>query len=159
MHAPIHLHPFFPMPTRFFDFSPFPAKKHPFPATNHRLTIAKMLDELWRWLGLLAAALALAFVAFQMHLLPPALGRVVGRICFLPTYPLTLWQRRGALWTLVDSHVLLGAAPVAALGHVDQLYARGVRAVVNLCDEYAGPLAAYRKRHVTQLYLPTVVRP
>jgi atypical dual specificity phosphatase len=105
-----------------------------------------------------AAVLALLYAAFQAHLLPPAVARIVGRLCFYPTYPLTLWQRRRELWTLVDSHVLLGVAPMAALGHVDQLYARGVRGVVNLCDEYAGPVAAYKKRHMAQLYLPTIVR-
>lgn len=117
-----------------------------------------LLGPSWSGAGVCAAAFVLVYAAFQAHMLPPAIARVVGRVCFYPTYPLTYWQRRRDMWTLVDSHVVLGAAPMGILGHVDQLYARGVRAVVNLCDEYAGPVAAYKKRHITQLYLPTIVR-
>ncbi|EQC33127.1 hypothetical protein SDRG_09115 [Saprolegnia diclina VS20] len=103
-----------------------------------------------------SVALGLFYAAFQLHLLPVPLARIAGRLYFYPTLPLTYLARRKNYFTLVDSHVFLGAVPIAALGHVEQMHARGVRAVVNLCDEYAGPVVAYRKRGIQQLWLPTV---
>lgn len=109
----------------------------------------------WRlWL----LGLGALYAAFQHHLLPDAAARVAGRAFFYPTWPLTYLSRRRDYWTLVDSHVLLGAAPMSFMGHADALYARGVRAVVNLCDEYSGPLRQYRRLHISQLHLPTIVR-
>lgn len=43
------------------------------------------------------------------------------------------------------------------LGHVDTLYASGVRGVINLCGEYKGPLADYKHFGIEQLWVPTVV--
>ncbi|KAJ0393537.1 hypothetical protein P43SY_000673 [Pythium insidiosum] len=107
----------------------------------------------WRlWL----VSLGLLYVAYQKHLLPNPVARVVGRVYFYPTWPFTYLSRRNDYWTLVDSHVFVGAAPMSFMHHVDALYARGVRAVVNLCDEYGGPVAQYKKRHIVQLYLPTI---
>ncbi|CAI5731267.1 unnamed protein product [Hyaloperonospora brassicae] len=100
-------------------------------------------------------ALAL-YAAFQLHVLPRPLAKVAARVFFYPTWPLTYLSRRRNYWTLVDAHVLLGAAPMAFLPHVDALVARGVRAVVNLCDEYSGPVRQYKRHHVQQLRLPTI---
>ncbi|OQR99864.1 hypothetical protein THRCLA_06353 [Thraustotheca clavata] len=96
------------------------------------------------------------YVAFQLHLLPPSFARIVGRITFFPTLPLTYLARRLNYYTLIDSHVFLGAVPLVFLDHVKELHARGVRAVVNLCDEYQGPISAYRAMGIKQLWLPTV---
>lgn len=35
---------------------------------------------------------------------------------------------------------------------------RQVTGVVNMCDEYYGPVAEYEKRHMKQIYLPTGIR-
>jgi len=51
--------------------------------------------------------------------------------------------------------VYLGCAPMAILGHPSQLHELGVRGVVNMCDEYPGPIEAYRKLGIKQLRLPT----
>ncbi|OQS00906.1 hypothetical protein ACHHYP_02151 [Achlya hypogyna] len=104
----------------------------------------------------LSVALGLFYAAFQLHLLPKPLARIAGRVYFFPTWPLTYLVRRTNYFTLVDSHVFLGAVPIAALGYVDKMHARGVRAVVNLCDEYEGPVAAYRAAGIKQLWIPTV---
>jgi len=40
--------------------------------------------------------------------------------------------------------------------HVPLLKDAGITAVVNLCDEYAGPIAQYKKNDIQQLYVPTV---
>ncbi|KAG7382163.1 Phosphatidylglycerophosphatase and protein-tyrosine phosphatase 1 [Phytophthora boehmeriae] len=99
---------------------------------------------------------AMLYAAFQLHFLPVGLAKVVARVYFYPTWPLTYISRRTNYWTLVDSHVFLGAAPMSFMPHVDDLVSRNVRAVVNLCDEYAGPEKQYRRRHIQQLRLPTV---
>ena len=57
-------------------------------------------------------------------------------------------------WDVVDDTVVMGAMPLPQ--HAPQLFALGVRGVVNLCEEYEGPLAAYRARGLTQLHLPTI---
>lgn len=53
--------------------------------------------------------------------------------------------------------VYLGAAPVGFLGHADDLYAKGVRGVINMCGEYIGPVDDYKRLGMEQLWLPTVV--
>merc|ERR1719367_795088 len=51
---------------------------------------------------------------------------------------------------------MLGVAPVALLGHPGQLHRTGVRGVVNMQDEYAGPEEEYEKLGIKQLWLPTL---
>lgn len=53
--------------------------------------------------------------------------------------------------------VFLGAAPVGFLGHVDELHAKGVVGVINMCGEYRGPVEDYNRLGVEQLWIPTVV--
>ena len=57
-------------------------------------------------------------------------------------------------WDRIDDHVVMGAMPLAR--HIPDLHALGVRAVVNMCDEYAGPEAAYRNADIDHLRLPTI---
>lgn len=45
---------------------------------------------------------------------------------------------------------------MAFLGHPSRLHEMGVRGVVNMCEEYGGPLEAFRSLGITQLRLPTV---
>lgn len=52
--------------------------------------------------------------------------------------------------------LLLGAAPLRALDHPSLLYSKGVRGVVNMCDEYRGPVSEYKRLGIRQLRLPTV---
>ncbi len=56
-------------------------------------------------------------------------------------------------WDRIDPHVIVGAYPFA--GDVEGLYAAGVRAVVNTCEEYAGPQAEYDRLGIEQLRIPT----
>lgn len=105
--------------------------------------------------ALVIGILVLVYVLFQLHLLPDAVARVASVIFFYPTMPFTYFSRCNNYWTLIDSHVFLGAAPIRFLNHVEQLHARGVRGVINLCSEYRGPTDLYRKYGIEQLYLPT----
>ena len=50
--------------------------------------------------------------------------------------------------------MLLGALPLRS--HVPKLKNEGIGAVINTCNEYGGPLDAYRDAGIEQLYLPTI---
>ena len=57
-------------------------------------------------------------------------------------------------WNRIDKHVLLGALPFSR--DVDKLLSEGVGAVVNTCQEYAGPIDRYEKAGIEQLRIPTI---
>merc|ERR1712146_483677 len=80
------------------------------------------------------------------------------RLFFWPTLPFTLLRRAytNNLGTPFDNTIAVGVAPVALLGHVDLLHEQGYTGVINLCEEYKGPQVEYKKKRMTQLYLPTV---
>ncbi len=76
-------------------------------------------------------------------------------------YPTLFWNlllnrlnKNRRWWDWIDDTVLLGALPMR--GHVPQLKALGIGAVVNTCDEYAGPIGAYRAAGIEQYRIPTV---
>jgi len=119
--------------------------------------LAENSTQLW-WLGCILTPILAAQLLFQTGLLPINVARVVGRLFFIPFLPFTMitTRWRGNWWDKVDEKVFLGAVPLTLIGHVDALYKLGVRAVINLCDEYAGPISLYEKKGIKQLYLPTV---
>ena len=82
----------------------------------------------------------------------------VARALFYPTLAWNLLLHwlvgRRRWWDRVHSHVLLGAMPFAH--DVKELREEGVKAVVNLCEEYGGPRDAYEQAGIVQLHLPTV---
>ena len=117
---------------------------------------------LWFWLLIIIGCCFLPYICFQLHLLPHDVGKCVGRLYFRPCLPCTIYSNKvefkGKWWAYVDEStppVLLGQAPLfqSQLRELDML---GVRAVVNLCDEFKGPSHAYRKRGVSLLWLKTV---
>jgi len=103
-------------------------------------------------------ALIMLYVLFQRHKLPPSVGKYIAKLFFYPTLPITYVTKHwsGHYWDLIDENVFLGAVPIVCVGHVSELHKMGVRAVVNMCDEYEGPVKAYEKFQITQLHLPTV---
>ena len=83
--------------------------------------------------------------------------RLSALLVFVPTL---LWNmllgrllRLRHWWDPVDDHVILGALPFSR--DVARLQALGVAAVVNTCEEYAGPQTAYQKSGIEQLRVPT----
>ena len=56
-------------------------------------------------------------------------------------------------WDRIDPHVIVGAFPFRS--DVDGLSEEGVRAVVNTCEEYAGPVVEYAEHGIEQLRIPT----
>jgi len=83
---------------------------------------------------------------------------LLGRFLFFPTL---VWNAllhqlipNRRWWDSIDDHVVLGALPFRS--HVAQLQSIGVTAVVNLCEEWKGPIGAYEQAGIEQLRLPTV---
>ncbi|KAM3568219.1 hypothetical protein VYU27_009654 [Nannochloropsis oceanica] len=96
------------------------------------------------------------YLLFQKKLLPFRYARLAAKLFFWPTIPITILNRWSNYWTAIDNTLIMGAAPLAALGHVESLRDLGVTGVINLCDEYAGPIRMYQRHGIEQLYLPTV---
>mmetsp|Transcript_44343 Transcript_44343/g.139257 ORF Transcript_44343/g.139257 Transcript_44343/m.139257 type:complete len:122 (-) Transcript_44343:69-434(-) len=116
------------------------------------------MQFLW---GILGTPLALllgaigTYVAFQKKLLPIWAAKWVARLAFWPTIPLTLMNKE--FYTTIDASLALGTAPLGKpFGHVRRLDDNGVTGVINLCDEYRGPLREYGRYGIRQLWLPVV---
>ncbi len=86
-----------------------------------------------------------------------AFRRLYARAVFYPTlawnYTLARILHTRHWWDFIDSHVIVGAFPFSR--DVDAMHAAGVRAVVNTCEEYAGPCREYERRGIDQLRIPT----
>ena len=82
-------------------------------------------------------------------------------IAYLLFYP-TLWYNQILCrifswrnwWDRIDEHLIIGALPMKR--HVKPLHDEGIRAVVNTCNEYSGPLEHYNEHGIDQLRVPTV---
>ena len=85
------------------------------------------------------------------------LARLYARTVFWPTLGWNFLLGRVLnvrnWWDRVDSHVIVGAYPFAR--DVASLRGEGVRAVVNTCEEYAGPEHEYAQHGIEQLHIPT----
>lgn len=57
-------------------------------------------------------------------------------------------------WDLVDKQVILGARPFRR--DAQRLRDAGVTGVVNMCEEYFGPMREYERLGIEQLHLPTI---
>jgi len=106
-------------------------------------------------LHLVAGAIIGLYILNQSHLLPATLSGIVSKALFWPTLPITLFKRIGKWSTIVDDTVAIGVAPFFKVP--DRLYEDyGVRGVINMCQEYGGPLKAYNRLGIEQLHLPTI---
>ena len=56
-------------------------------------------------------------------------------------------------WDPIDKYCLLGAVPLR--GDPQRFKQMGVTGVVNMCEEYPGPVDLYRQLGIEQLWLPT----
>ena len=57
-------------------------------------------------------------------------------------------------WSRVNERIIIGALPFAS--DVPKMHAEGVRAVVNMCEEYEGPVSEYESAGIVQLRLRTI---
>ncbi len=84
--------------------------------------------------------------------------RLKARLLFVPTLSWNILLGRALKlrhwWDEIDPAVVLGALPFGR--DVPKLVASGVTAVVNTCEEYAGPVAAYERFGIRQFHMPTI---
>lgn len=109
-----------------------------------------------KFVYLFFASSAIVLFMFQKKMLSKSTSKVVSRIFFFPTLPITILMRIGKYWTAVDDTLILGCAPIGCLGHPSQLHKLGVRGIINMCYEYDGPKGFYSELGMKQLHLPTV---
>lgn len=87
----------------------------------------------------------------------PLRQRVFASVVFYPTlswsYLLGRILKTRHWWDDIDSNVIVGAYPFKR--DVEPLYNQGVRAVVNTCEEYVGPVSEYNRLGIEQLRIPT----
>ena len=87
----------------------------------------------------------------------PGTRRLYASIAFYPTLAWNFLLGRVLKvrhwWDRVDPHVIVGAYPFSR--DIQGLYQEGVRAVVNTCEEYAGPESEYQRLGIEQLRIPT----
>lgn len=85
------------------------------------------------------------------------LSRWIAQALYWPTFVFNVCLGRflkvRRWWDTVDEHCILGAVPLA--GDPAKLRQLGVTGVVNMCEEYAGPVDEYRGLGIEQLWLPT----
>lgn len=95
------------------------------------------------------------YILNQKHYLPMPLSRVVSKALFWPTIPITISRRIGKWTTVVDNAVVIGGAP---FGNYPYRLSKqfNVKGIVNMCDEYSGPVTSYERLGIEQLRLPTV---
>eukprot|EP00121_Abeoforma_whisleri_P014226 Awhi_evm1s13119 len=92
--------------------------------------------------------------------IPYTLRKYLLRVLFLPTL---LWTvllnymspQKRRWYDRINHHVLIGALPFS--GDIESLARiEGVTHVINMTEEYAGPLQAYDSQGIEQLCLPTL---
>ena len=104
-----------------------------------------------------AIATITLYVLNQKHMLPMPIGKVVSKALFWPTIPITISRRIGKWSTVVDNAVVMGGAPFGWCGYPERLSRQfNVRGVINMCDEYRGPISSYKRLGIEHLRLPTV---
>jgi atypical dual specificity phosphatase len=64
------------------------------------------------------------------------------------------WLKVRNWWDEVDDDIVLGAFPFAR--DVKKMSSIGIKAVVNTCEEYCGPVDEYAKFDIDQFRMPTV---
>ncbi len=125
--------------------------------TEHNVSLLSGLGLAKLCFRSVAFATITLYVLNQKHMLPKPLGSVVSKALFWPTLPITVSRRIGKWTTMVDNAVVLGGAPFGFMNYPEKLYSQfRVRGVVNMCEEYQGPVKSYRRLGIEHLRLPTV---
>lgn len=127
------------------------------PSSEHNVSLLSGLSLAKLCFRSVAFATITLYVLNQKHMLPKPLGMVVSRVLFWPTIPITVSRRIGKWTTVVDNAVVLGGAPFGFMDYPQKLYSQfRVRGVLNMCEEYQGPLKSYKRLGIEHLRLPTI---
>ncbi len=85
-------------------------------------------------------------------------NRIVARTLFYPTLAWNIFNSsvlgRYAWWSQVNTHLFLGALPLRQ--HVPVLQSLDVKAIINMCEEYEGPIDLYHECDIEQLRIPVI---
>jgi atypical dual specificity phosphatase len=83
--------------------------------------------------------------------------RLIARSLYYPTLGFNMLMGRFLKvrnwWDRVNEYCVLGAVPLS--GDPARLRDLGITGVINMCEEYAGPVAEYERLGIEQLWLPT----
>jgi atypical dual specificity phosphatase len=133
---------------------------------HHRHVVDQPLPlALIRVVGGLLITFGCGYILLEKKMLPKKWWAALSRIYFYPMMLPNLFVRLlsarvtgNPYFSDVDEGVMVGAVPMVLAGHVAALHHDGVRAVVNLQAEYAGPLANYQQMSppIETLHLPVV---
>jgi len=100
------------------------------------------------------------FLGTQLEKMPYIIKWTVTRVLFLPTLLFNIFNYYTLpaglydWWNRIDKNLILGAMPFHVM--VPTLYREGVRAVVNTCDEWEGPVSAYREHNIKHHWTPVI---
>lgn len=61
-----------------------------------------------KFLYIAFASSAFVYILFQKKLLSKRISKIVSKLFFLPTFPITVLMRYGNYWTIIDETVILG---------------------------------------------------
>jgi len=111
--------------------------------------------------ALVATPYFLVFIALQKKAFSRGATKCLTRFYFKPTTPLLIlhqkYIKRVRDFTCVDDGIYLGCFPSSTLGDVRRMHDDlQIGGVINLMDEWEGPVAAYEKYGIQQLRLPTI---
>ena len=99
------------------------------------------------------------YLLFQKKLLPNKIAKIVAKLYFYPSLPLGFIKR---IWIkmnymdLIDKKNNIWCSAVLFEKHIPILKNKNIKYVINMCDEYPGPIEAYYDNQIIQLRLPTI---
>eukprot|EP01111_Echinosteliopsis_oligospora_P012353 TRINITY_DN4210_c0_g1_i1.p1 TRINITY_DN4210_c0_g1~~TRINITY_DN4210_c0_g1_i1.p1 ORF type:complete len:240 (+),score=28.38 TRINITY_DN4210_c0_g1_i1:79-720(+) len=116
-----------------------------------------MVSPIVYWVGF-SLPTYVVYYLFTKGRLPKSYAWVIGRIVHFITLPfIVVFQElglRGNFYDKIDDHVYLGAM---VMGYqIPLLKSKSITAVVNMCDEFSGPVVKYQQSGIEQLHLPTI---
>lgn len=119
-------------------------------APHHRLSTILLAST---------ATFLFGYFLLEKKLLPRAWWRTISRLYFFPLMVPNMLLRVASgrpYFSDVDGGVMLGAVPMVIAGQIEALHRDGVRGVINMQAEYAGPIGAYAVLHppIEQLHIP-----
>lgn len=86
------------------------------------------------------------------------LKRTLAKLLYYPTFAYNVLLgrllHRRAWWNRVNDHCILGAVPMN--NDPQRLKELGVTGVINMCEEFPGPIDQYERLGIEQLWLPTI---
>ena len=131
---------------------------------SENFIMLKTLSDSWPTIFIVSATslFCVGYALLQKKFFSRNATQVLTRFYFPLTWPINYFTRKylkkGDYWSRIDEFLILGAVPFEGwfFSHVTELYKSGVRGVISLQDEYAGPVEAYERLGMNYLRLPVI---